>query len=637
MEHIDKINKNPFEEIDKLTINELENIIMVANDKYYNTSQPIVSDEIFDILVDFLKEKAPKSIVLKQIGAKVKTKNKVKLDYWLGSMDKIKPNTKDLENWKKKYNGPYYLSDKLDGISALLIYRTNKKINLYTRGTASEGTDITPLLKYFNIPSWDDINGHLRASKEDIVLALRGEIIMSKNKFQNNWSDTMKNARNAVAGLVNSKTINPKMGIDTELILYEVVDPILKIKDQFNNIQKLNFKCVNYKKLDDISDEILSEYLKERRAESEYIIDGIIITNNDIHERNTNKNPEYAFAFKDILEDQKGISKVISVEWSISKDGYIKPVIIIEKILIAGVDIQRVTGNNAKFIVDNKIGIGAVLEIIRSGDVIPKVNKVVKVAKKISLPEGKWHWNETEVDIICDDLDTDDVLIKNIYHFFKTLDTKGLGEKVVAKLVDGGLDTIKKILQATKEDILKCDGFKEKSSLNLINSIKDAITFIPLSKIMHASNLLGYSIGVTKSKIILEAYPDFIDNKWSKKEFIDNLNELDGFDTKTSTMVATNFKDFLKFYNSIKDLITIEKPKEKKIIKNNKYKDKIFVFSGFRSEELKKKLEEVGAIVKDTIGKTTDYLVVKDKDAITSKITKAIELGITILNINEVF
>ena len=102
MEHIDKINENPFEEIDKLTINELENIIITANDKYYNTSQPIVSDEIFDILVDFLKEKAPKSIVLKQIGAKVKTKNKVKLDYWLGSMDKIKPNTKDLENWKKK-------------------------------------------------------------------------------------------------------------------------------------------------------------------------------------------------------------------------------------------------------------------------------------------------------------------------------------------------------------------------------------------------------------------------------------------------------------------------------------------------------------------------------------------------------
>jgi NAD-dependent DNA ligase len=149
---------------------------------------------------------------------------------------------------------------------------------------------------------------------------------------------------------------------------------------------------------------------------------------------------------------------------------------------------------------------------------------------------------------------------------------------------------------------------------------------------------LGYSIGETKSKIILDTYPDFIDNKWSKKEFIDNLNELDGFDTKTSTMVATNFKDFLKFYNSIKDLITIEKPKEKKIIKNNKYKDKIFVFSGFRSEELKKKLEEMyGAIVKDTIGKTTDYLVVKDKDAITSKITKAIELGITILNIDEVF
>ena len=82
------------------SINELEEIIEYSADKYYNTSTPVISDSLYDILIDFLKINNPKSKILKNIGAKVKSK-KVKLDYWLGSMDKIKPSSNQLSIWTK--------------------------------------------------------------------------------------------------------------------------------------------------------------------------------------------------------------------------------------------------------------------------------------------------------------------------------------------------------------------------------------------------------------------------------------------------------------------------------------------------------------------------------------------------------
>ncbi len=262
MDLVKKILKNSYESINNLTIEELEKLLEFTNDKYRNTDTPVISDELYDICVDFLKLKNPKSKVLKVIGGKVKNKNKVKLDYWLGSMDKIKPtDIKLFEKWIHNYNSPYYISNKLDGISAMIVYRENGDINLYTRGTADEGTDITSLLKYIkNIPLWDQVKKYkIKAKKSCILLACRGELLMSKDTFKKNWSDILKNARNCVAGLVNSKTINPKLASDTDFIVYEVIDPFLKFSDQMKILKDLKFNIVKYDEIPKITFEILSE------------------------------------------------------------------------------------------------------------------------------------------------------------------------------------------------------------------------------------------------------------------------------------------------------------------------------------------------------------------------------------------
>jgi len=642
IELIKKLNKSNdiISLISELTIKELEDIIEHAADKYYNTSKSVISDAIYDMLIDFLKLKNPKSNILKNIGAKVKGKNKVTLDYWLGSMDKIKPPSNQLDHFILKYNAPYYLSDKLDGISALIIYRNNN-INMFTRGTSTEGLDISHLVKYLkNIPSFDIVEKYcknkLKTSNKNNIIALRGELIIKNAIFTKNWSDKFKNARNTVSGLVNSKKINPELAQDVELVVYEVIDPFDSMDKQLKIIKDLKFNSVHYKVVNNLSYELLSEHFKNRRSNSDFQIDGIIVTNENEHKRNIQGNPDYAFAFKDILEDQKAKTTITDIEWNISKDGYLIPTLLLKPVIISGVEIKRVTGHNARNVIDNKLGVGCDVEIIRSGDVIPKINKVLKPGK-VKLPEGNWSWNESKVDIILDQVDkSEDVVKKNIYFFFSTLDTKGLGEKNVEKLVNAGYDTIPLILSLDHDTLLnlekegKLEGFKEKTITNLLKAITKAVSNVSLSQIMAASNKLGHGLGHERMKQILANYPNILEdhNKWTKKEFIANIKEINGWDTKTATLFVSNFNNFVNFYNSIKKYIKLKKD----IIVSGKLSDKIFVFSSFRDKELESLIENLGGKINTTPSKNTNYLVIKN-DAVTktSKILKADELGITII------
>jgi DNA ligase (NAD+) len=628
--NLSKISNNPLIEIPKLSQKELEEIIVYTADKYYNTGKPVIEDNIYDLLFDYLKDKYPKSKVIKNIGAPIKSKNKVKLPYWLGSMDKIKPNS-GLDKWTSTYKPPYYLSDKLDGISALLVVSDNS-INLYTRGTATEGLDISRLVKYLDLPK---INKNI---------AVRGELIMKKKTFDKKWKNTKKNIRNTIAGLVNSKTIDFELAVDTDFVAYEVVNPFTNFSNQMEVLKKLNFKVVNYKKVNKIDNNfelILSEYLKDRRKNSEYEIDGIIVTNDEKHKRNTSGNPKYAFAFKDVLDDQMVITKVLEVEWNISKDGNIIPTLLLEPVNIGGVTIQRVTGHNAKFIKDNNIGKNTEILLVRSGDVIPYVKEIIKPSKADLPTDIKWEWNNTNVDIVLKDKNNEDVKIKEIVFFFATLGTKGLGEGIVNRLYENGFDSVLKILKLTREDLLKIDGFKEKSADNLISNIKKSLSNVKLERLMAASNKLGQNMGEKRIKMILDIYPNLLDvyKTWSKQEFYNNLVNIDGFNDKTANIFIENIDNFVKFYNKIKNYITISKVEKKPKTKKNMFSDKNIVISGFRDKSLEENIINSGGNIQSSVNNKTDILIVKDQETIdnnTGKVKKALELNIKIITLENV-
>ena len=164
-----------------------------------------------------------------------------------------------------------------------------------------------------------------------------------------------------------------------------------------------------------------------------------------------NKNPAHAFAFKMVLTDQVAEAKIVDVLWSPSKDGYLKPRIRIEPIELGGVTIEYATAFNAAFVVEKKLNLGAMVKIIRSGDVIPYIQEVIEPAEEAKMPDEKYYWNSTHVDIILEDKDqNDEVLEKNITMFFQTLKVKQLSEGTVRKLMKGGYRSICKILEMTK-------------------------------------------------------------------------------------------------------------------------------------------------------------------------------------------
>jgi NAD-dependent DNA ligase len=627
----------------KLEINDLENIILYASDKYYNTTKSIISDKIYDILIDILKVKNPNSSILKNIGAPINTNNKTKLDYWLGSMNKIKPNNNnDLTIWTNSYKPPYNISDKLDGVSALLIYNNNS-INMFTRGDGNIGSNITPLLNYMeSIPLYTTIYNYCKINNingQKNLLALRGELIINKNIFLDKWATKFKNPRSTVAGIVNSKKINIKLAQDIELVLYEVVDPIFPILKQFKIIKELNFNLVYNITINNIINyNYLSNYLLDRRQKSIYQSDGIIVSTTAHYNRNLDGNPHYAFAYKDILEDQIANAIVDHIEWNISKDGYIIPTVILNPITISGVIIKRTAGFNAKFIVDNNLGPGAELEIIRSGDVIPYIKKIIKQSTlgKPELPKIKWHWTKTNIDIQIDNIETNqEVQIKNLYHFFSILKTKGLGQKNIEKLYAAGFTTVNKILEANPNDLLTVSNFGEKMVKNLLNELKQVLNNLSLSKLMAASNKLGHGLGEERIKQIIYFYPNILLDykKWTYQEFINNIIKINGWDIKTATLFVTNFPEFIKFFNLIKKYIKLKTNTEIET-QDKFFTNKILVFSGFRDKDLQEQLEKQGAKIITTITKNVDYLVIKNKDILnnpTDKILKANKYNINII------
>ena len=161
---------------------------------------------------------------------------------------------------------------------------------------------------------------------------------------------------------------------------------------------------------------------------SPYLIDGIIIRHNDNYSYNKSGNPDYAFAFKMLLNDQVAETSVVEVEWNVSKYRKLYPRVKIKKVNIGGINIEYVSGKSARFIEDNKIGAGAIIQIARSCDVIPDIVKVIKKARKADMPNTEYEWNETDVDIFSiDEGDDEKCKIKLITDFFKNIKVEGLG------------------------------------------------------------------------------------------------------------------------------------------------------------------------------------------------------------------
>jgi len=624
MKLINDFKKKGISYLKQLDEKQLVSMMTTANILYRN-HQPIMTDNEFDILEDYIAKKYPSTQVLQEVGAPVE-RNKVTLPYQMASMDKIKPDTNALHNWTQKYTGPYVLSCKLDGVSGL--YTTEgKEPKLYTRGDGKVGQDISHLIAFLRLP-------------KEKGIVIRGEFIILKSTFETKYKDSFANARNLVAGIINHKGVDEKTK-DVSFVAYEVIKPDLTPSKQMEYLGGLNIECVLNKSVAKITNELLSETLVTWRKDYAYEIDGVIVTNDKIYERKTG-NPDFAFAFKMVLSEQIAEAKVVDVIWTPSKDGYLKPRVQIEPIHLGGVKIEYATGFNGAFIKDNNIGVGAIVELIRSGDVIPHIRNVVTPAEEPKMPEVPYKWNSTHVDVMLEDITANEtVKEKNITGFFKGIGVDGLSSGNISRIVHAGFDSVPKIINMSIDNFLQVEGFKIKMATKIHDGIREKLKAASIVTLMSASNIFGRGFSEKRLELIIEKYPDILLSEETNEELIHKISEIKGMAKKSAEAFVEKIDDFTDFMEDagLEDKLyegLNSNEKESAIIdKGHPLFGKSIVMSGFRDASIQESLKKVGANLSTSVSKNTFIVLVKDKNDDTGKILEARNLGIPLMTPNE--
>tara|TARA_Y100000389_G_C17466698_1_gene526305 strand:- start:25 stop:1890 length:1866 start_codon:yes stop_codon:yes gene_type:complete len=568
-----------------MSLSDLEDVIGHLN-RAYNNGQSLISDDHYDIIAAILEKRKP-NVALYRLGTDNKGKNKLYGPH-CPSADKVRSQNEIDRFIKRQKKEKYILQHKLDGISGQLSSTTFR-----TRGDGACGTNITQWREYIiginNIP-----DGYY----------VGGELIISKKTFKRYFSKKFVSARATVSGMVGRE----KLGEDdinllqhVQFLAFELIPPegedSLSPSEQMKQLKKMGFTSPKWWKtsIDDLTYEYLADIFEKERQKAEFDIDGIMIITDAPYSRITDGNPTTSAAFKTLLKDQIATTTVIEVVYSFSRHGVPVPTVIFEPVQLGGFTIQRATGHNVDFIVDKGIGPGAVIEIVRSGDVIPYINNVIQPVKP-TLPPNK--------DVSADAETT----VKKIEFFLRTIGVERLGVKSIKKL---GELTLGQVLELNEDQWISALGAK--AGPDAMKRIATAISKIPLLEAMVGSGCFPSGIG---HRVLLKA--NIAENmELSDDNLKTTLLEIDGIKEKIAIKIVEGVKCFKKWRNE-HPMINIVNPtisnNKKKVTSKGKLHGQVFVFSGFRDAKLQKRIEEHGGVVNNSVSKTTTILIIKDRN-----------------------
>lgn len=726
------------------TLSELVDAIRTASDAYYN-GEPVMDDDAFDSLVEELSRRAPAHPLvtgeevgapLPEVQANASYMRAVDLPYVMGSLDKVKDVT-SLTKWAaSRPSDEYVVSDKLDGVSALLMVESNGRAGngrrggrtvLYTRGDGFRGRNVSHLVTALDLDTVADaMASHPlpKDSKESKrrdrqfaaaasdgqdgrTVALRGELIIPREEYKKHL-ESRGPARNLVSGVVNAKRPDLKVLRHVRFVPYEVMAPeglppraqlsfLVSLYASLNASPKTpRHEVVHHAFIEPSSMTVdhLSTLLDERREKSKFEVDGIVIAQSRVSPPSSSSgsllskpngssnpgllparrrlNPDHMIAFKSRQADNIADVRVSSVEWNVSKDGLLKPVVrFSQSVRLGGAEVRQATGFNAAYINDHVLGPGSVVRVTRSGDVIPHIVEVLCPSESGApqLPDPSvwdWEWTPSRVearaklDAVSSSAErshaTEELQIRLLTHFLKELGVKGVSEAAVRKLHWSKIDTPGKLMHASFDTLEKVPGFG-KGTTDLVWSEMRRVAPIDKRtglavvddciKLMKASNAFGAGFGTQRLKAILATDPgakvagmmfmvtddDSNRNDGNKRsgkkgdndigfdlEELPNAHEIAEatpgvHDTTASAFLegATRFNEFL-IDNRVKcSTESLPSPGDKDDKKANDT-DLVIVFSGFRDGALQSRIEENGGRLSGSVSKNTTAVVVPDRD-----------------------
>lgn len=570
--------------------------------EYHENGTPSVPDAVYDTM----KEKASYS----SVGAPV-SGDKVKLPFVLGSLKKVD----DVEKWFNDNKGPYLISSKLDGISIMLTFKKGELIFASRRGDGYYGKNITEKIKKIQPTLERKVN-----------LSVRGEAIITSDKNPKDYG--VSNRRNWAAGILNR--IDDEGIENIKLVFYEILDCEQELNtetERFCFMNDLGLETPYWGIYEALPVTMLKGMLESHKKVVPFDMDGLVIAVNE-SEREDVLIPENKIAFK--VNDDPIQVKVKDVIWETSRTGRVIPVVEIEPTEIGGVIVKRATGHNASFIKDFFVCKGAIVDIVRSGDVIPYIVDVKSESGEYCVPfncpscENPLEWKG--VDLVCNNKECSTRSYKALEHFLVNMGAENITEKTLRKLE---LDSLEKIYDADVLDIIDREGFGQKRADKIIKEINKTLNTTP-SNLLTAFGISG--VGREMSNLILSKYnfDDIFSLSRSDFESIKGIGEKISFNLTVSELPrCKETYDFLKE----RGLVFVE------TTTNASLKGKKITLTGkgpIGREVIIQKIVDAGGVVKG-ISKSTDYLVTDDVDSFSSKTKKAKEYGIEILTYEELF
>lgn len=626
MEYIPIAKNDPIGFVNGYSQQKVFALLSHANDVYRNTKDTVLTDDQYDTIYDLMKERNPQHKFFKQIGNETEPGKETKLPYHMGGMDKFYSQP-EIDKWLKRENTgteKFVISDKLDGNSGILIKRGND-LNLYSRGNGTTGRDISHLIPHIGVPDLSSVKD----------IAIRGELIVSREDYAQ-FSGKYKNPRNFANSMCVAKD-HPNLNL-LNFVAFDLVFPTMKTLEGFRMLESLGFKIpqLNYTTRKFLNCEKLKSLLEKRKETSSYEMDGLIITRNGIFDPIKSGNPKHSVAFKVNSFGEETVVK--AVDYQITKYGRLIPLVRCEPVIINGASVSNVTGNNAKFIVDNRVNVGTRVRIILSGEIIPKMVYIQSdTGIKGALPKVEYNWDATNTHVMYagDTMADIDVMTKRIVSFIKTMKIDCLSYGIVKRLIENGYSTLDSILTISPEQLLEIDGFKDTLSSKIVNNIRERLDNpVELVQLMSASLAFGDGMSAKRLKSVVDTYPDILD----KEDLtINDIKSIRGFSDKTALAIVDGLKKFREFLEEHPyfNINTLE-PVEIKLVTNNPLVNKTIVLTGIRDPTVNTFCETIsGCKIGSAINSKVDFIVVPNSQYSNKKTQAALELGIVKLSLEE--
>lgn len=648
--------------IDK--VKKLREEIEGHNYSYYVLDNPTVDDYTYDMLMQELKgleeqypELADKNSPTQRVGGEaLNLFEKVEHRVQMGSLqdvfsfEQVKAFTDRCEEAAVK--PVYVVEPKIDGLSVSLEYADGELVRGSTRGDGFVGEDVTANLKTIkSIP--------LKLKNAPAFLEVRGEVYMPRDTFlklverqEDNDETPFKNPRNAAAGSLRQK--NPKIaaerGLDIFVFNIQQIEgaEITSHKQSLDYLKNLGFKVIaDYKQVESYAEiEERISHIGDMRSEYGFDIDGVVIKIDDFALRErmgaTAKVPKWAVAYKFPPEEKE--TTLLDIEVNVGRTGAITPVAVFEPVLLAGTSVSRAVLHNQEFITEKDIRIGDRILVRKAGEIIPEVLKSVSHGENsvpYSLPEycpvcgDKAVKFADEAALRCPNVDCPAQLKRNIIHFASkgAMNIDGLGEAIVTQLLDEKLIAgVTDIYRLTAEQLEALERFGKKSAENLIKAI-EASKENPLDRVIFALGIRN--VGQSGAKLLCDRFGSIDEIMNASAE---DIAAIDGFGEVMSENVVSAFHD-KHFSDIVAELkaLGVKMKYEKQDSGDKRFEGKTFVLTGTLStmtrDEAKEIIVRFGGKAAGSVSKKTSYVVAGEEAG--SKLTKAQELGVTILSEQE--